>query len=782
MQPLDLIQAAPWQRAIFTTYALSLSFFEAVVLDRLVRGGGRNALILADPQGVRAALSEQGARLAGRDYELEPLATTTGVFHPKLTLLFDESDAHMLVSSGNLTFGGWGINLETVDHLHPSFAAETFDDAADLFESLAIADTILTGVADQFEPIAAQLRLSAKGAPRSGNFRLLHSVGGSIAEQLVQHADDLGGATRITIVSPYFDKSGRAVTRLSELLNCENLQLHVHPGGAVRGAQGINWPEASDVRPVCVETPFGDDSRALHAKCIEVVCRRGRFLMSGSANATSAALFTGNVEASLLRIQRDVLVGWAATPATRPATYLIADTEEAEDEEGQKGILRAILEGDRVVGQVITPRLQGEGKLGVATTAGYIDLGTIQIDSNGRFEAAASNLEMQSWGGGRMVLRIEQNNYVVEGFVSIAAAAKIIQKAGAMAPRLLAMLSGTETPDDVAAILTWFKEDPGRIVAALPSSGQGSGEGKREPTWVPIEELHAAGDFHVSGSASSGATEPAWQRALWLVRSAFSEPRGPWKPPFGEDNLAENEEDLEDEDERLKRLQREDNAKHRAMSALDNLLEVMLAEGHKGIHAHSAFALANYLADRIRPAPKDAYRWLARILDALADHSLPLEAPVATAGLLLCASDGRSRPAERARAFLLRSGIDPMAFTPNDQAIPGFVEIFNPSWDAGEFMRNIQSTRTAGEEVRAYLEAAESGDALPSLPSLEISRHWPQLRAAFINNNIRSRFYILDESRRACPKCHLVLPTASYQELRMTGVTSHCRIILCREL
>jgi len=66
MQPLDLISAAPWQRAVFTTYALSLSFFEAVVLDRLVRGGGRNALILADPEGIRAALSEQGARGTGR--------------------------------------------------------------------------------------------------------------------------------------------------------------------------------------------------------------------------------------------------------------------------------------------------------------------------------------------------------------------------------------------------------------------------------------------------------------------------------------------------------------------------------------------------------------------------------------------------------------------------------------------------------------------------------------------------------------------------------------------
>jgi hypothetical protein len=45
----------------FTTYALSLSFFQAVTLDALIRGGGRQALILADADGIRASLSEQGA-------------------------------------------------------------------------------------------------------------------------------------------------------------------------------------------------------------------------------------------------------------------------------------------------------------------------------------------------------------------------------------------------------------------------------------------------------------------------------------------------------------------------------------------------------------------------------------------------------------------------------------------------------------------------------------------------------------------------------------------------
>lgn len=72
LAPLDLVSAHPWRRVAFTTYALSLSFFEAVILDALVRGGGREALILADVQGIRASLSEQGAHRVGKDYEVEP--------------------------------------------------------------------------------------------------------------------------------------------------------------------------------------------------------------------------------------------------------------------------------------------------------------------------------------------------------------------------------------------------------------------------------------------------------------------------------------------------------------------------------------------------------------------------------------------------------------------------------------------------------------------------------------------------------------------------------------
>ena len=197
--PLDLVSAHPWRRTAFTTYALSLSFFEAVILDALVRGGGREALILADIEGVRAAIGEQGARRVGKDYDVEPVGLRAGVFHPKISVFVGDGECHLLVGSGNLTFGGWGGNLEVIEHLHPSFAADDVADAAQFFEHLASGGRVRHGAASRSNAIAEDLRTSIQGRQRDGNIRLFHNLKLSISEQLTEVAHDLGGALRLLV-------------------------------------------------------------------------------------------------------------------------------------------------------------------------------------------------------------------------------------------------------------------------------------------------------------------------------------------------------------------------------------------------------------------------------------------------------------------------------------------------------------------------------------------------------------------------------------------------------
>lgn len=115
LAPLNLISAHPWQRMTFTTYALILSFFEAVILDALMRGGGREALILADVEGVRASLSEQGAQRVSKDYKVEPFPSHRAYFIRRFPSCQPKTNVILLAGSGNLTFGGWGGNYEALE-------------------------------------------------------------------------------------------------------------------------------------------------------------------------------------------------------------------------------------------------------------------------------------------------------------------------------------------------------------------------------------------------------------------------------------------------------------------------------------------------------------------------------------------------------------------------------------------------------------------------------------------------------------------------------------------
>ena len=316
LAPLDLVSAYPWRRAVFTTYSLSLSFFEAVILDALVRGGGREALILADVQGIRASLSEQGAHRVGKDYEVEPVSVTGGVFHPKLSVLSAGEECHVLVGSGNLTFGGWGGNCEVLEHLHPSFAADAIEDTATLFDLMPVTERIRYGAADQCAVIAVELRKSIQGKSRSGNIRLFHSLDMSITDQVSQTVADLGGAVRIVAAAPFWD-DGRAIDRLCKAIGVDHIFVHAHPHDCVEGFAGSNWPTGckNKVHAIQLELMDAQGPRRLHAKVFEILCRRGRVVLSGSPNGTAAALDRErNVEACVVRIERAPSIGWKLRP------------------------------------------------------------------------------------------------------------------------------------------------------------------------------------------------------------------------------------------------------------------------------------------------------------------------------------------------------------------------------------------------------------------------------------------------------------------------------------
>lgn len=299
VHPLDVVRAGRWTRALFGTFALSLGFFEAAPLRALRRVGANDIRILADVSGVAASLGEGGAREVGRTYSLDPVAVPAGCFHPKFVLLDGEDGPRLIIGSGNLTFGGWGRNLELCEVLSPTLAPAAFADMADFLETLATTPRLdFPGYEVAASWAAALRRLPA---PLNNEIRILHSVERPIADQLVEMAAAAGGATGLLVASPYFGGAD-AVRSLAEKLEVGRTWVHVSTALALSGRH-YDFDADPAAEPVVVaeldEEPL---QRPMHAKLIEIECREAVLSVSGSVNASGPALSrVANVELAVVR-------------------------------------------------------------------------------------------------------------------------------------------------------------------------------------------------------------------------------------------------------------------------------------------------------------------------------------------------------------------------------------------------------------------------------------------------------------------------------------------------
>jgi hypothetical protein len=311
VSPQEVIDAGRWEAALLMSYALSLSFFEAAPLISLRRNGCRSVTLLTDIEGYRVSISEAGVSQVGRTYELAPVSVDKGIFHPKIMLLIGPNGPRAAVGSGNLTFNGWGGNLEMVDYLAPQTAPKAMDDLANLLKALQTTPRVKAAW-----PNMNRFIDTCRVAARKDNdeqTRLIHNLSRSIADQLVDAANDLGGAASITFVSPFF-KSVSPIAALVKKLKTNDVFALV-PAVTPEYFPFVE-ADAAGLKVRAVTSPiFSEESRRLHAKLIEIVCRHGRLLLSGSVNATAPALTeTNNVEVGVLRILKATdPFGWRAT-------------------------------------------------------------------------------------------------------------------------------------------------------------------------------------------------------------------------------------------------------------------------------------------------------------------------------------------------------------------------------------------------------------------------------------------------------------------------------------
>lgn len=68
LSALEIIAQGRWEHASFTTYALSLTFFETHILkNALVKTGCRNIWVVADVDGYQQSLAERQSSRVGQE-------------------------------------------------------------------------------------------------------------------------------------------------------------------------------------------------------------------------------------------------------------------------------------------------------------------------------------------------------------------------------------------------------------------------------------------------------------------------------------------------------------------------------------------------------------------------------------------------------------------------------------------------------------------------------------------------------------------------------------------
>lgn len=302
--------SSDYHTCVILSYGADLAFYEELVLRPLWVRNCRYHLVFIDAQRYRDLTKQQpeGANLIGRHYVVVPVDLGfLQSFHSKLILLLGDNGGRLLVGSGNLTFSGYGSNLEVytlVDYSKKDpDALCLFQQAWEMILSLQNqyghsrqVDQILNNAANRFIWLRNQ-------APQSEETWLLHTLETPLLDQICQVLS-IDTIRKATIISPFLDSEGRAVREIHKRLEPNEITLIVQNQKAVANPKSLDLLCAEGV-PISIHLVNNDEPRYLHAKVYILEGERYNWVITGSANCTSAALLKttsqGNFETVLIR-------------------------------------------------------------------------------------------------------------------------------------------------------------------------------------------------------------------------------------------------------------------------------------------------------------------------------------------------------------------------------------------------------------------------------------------------------------------------------------------------
>ena len=809
----DALKGQRWEKALFTTYSLSLTFFESIVLRALQEIECPEIWVIADAVGYRSSLMERGSHGVGYEYHLVPIGLRNGVFHPKCCYLVGPDSDLLVVGSGNLTFGGFGRNLEVIEILSSESHASCFRSFGNFLNAIKRrSDVVCPDLSwiDIFAERASRVAVRANQGPEYP--KLMTSVEEAVEPQLTRAVSLLGDVQQLTVLSPFFDPDGRAVLEIAKDTKADLVRIALPPGGGLscfpfRAAR--RWTQKLSAVNLDVE----NENRRLHAKWIEWKVGEGILAFTGSVNATHQSLCTTkNIEVGVLRFD-PAGKGWAtwrkaAIPSSNEApsyrqagigeSYLVF--AELRDSGELNGRILALSSSMGIWSGTIE-RVSGES----------IEF-EVTVNKEGRFSHYLTNADEFLYANA-LQIRLNAGDREARGWIQNAAVLNLPRIHRLPLSSLLRLINRDETEEDDIALLEYFAihaSDHLRTfrsrVSVIKASENGLSD-DQESYSIELEHLKPNGGIRPADGfddVPNGSAEQALDHIFAQLRRrllghiSLRRQSNAAHAKVGSDDVAEEE--VEDED-----LVLLNDEKEKLASALDSFTDKMQSLVHEvGLSSEHRRAILvlwlevmlHMLVRRRRDrsgagAFLRTWFYLTSSLCTVADQSDGLEQHFVTAAAILAAleSDGDSGyarvlheslehywkgrvDAERARGELLPHS--PLGLTGL------FFEQENPNLD--QALAEILETETLRQELSEILELHRKGSSLPENSQIFQTDAGKALLEELKHRDRAPRYSILKGGSMLCPR-EYIMPSEIFRsdlEKHRVARCSSCGLLVLR--
>jgi len=313
VKPLDLLELFDKGASAYVfiaTYDFDPQFFERRMLGRKTFASADRIVIFMD-SGRYHEMLRNGLTVSGfnRRYLVIPMDRSPGAFHPKLYLAIGEKRTDCLIGSNNCTAGGIAYNMELSSAFSVQADSARATDITSRNVVRQIYETMRTYSVDAphlhnvlddelFLPIETKFPWLKRDLPLPQcDIELLTSHSVPLWGQLTKRLE-AQAVRKITVIAPFYDREIGLLKRLRQSWPSASLTIVAQQKYATLAGKKLAKLFTSNRkdRLLAVSPKPG---RRLHAKAFAFETRDATFWLTGSPNATLAALDGKNSEAAI---------------------------------------------------------------------------------------------------------------------------------------------------------------------------------------------------------------------------------------------------------------------------------------------------------------------------------------------------------------------------------------------------------------------------------------------------------------------------------------------------